>query len=189
MLKTVLLSLVVGTQFGGSFAANAQSSYPFVDKTFAVPEELQTPDFKLRMLAISDVVKDYDAVISSKSQLLELFPHWGGWPEGLTIEDNLIDLGWHHREFTNRTSFAYTVVSLDGSQVLGCVYINPTRKSGFDASVSFWARESNQGDPADVALETAVKEWIAKHWPFESVAYPGRDIPLADWAQLSTVPR
>ena len=22
------------------------------------------------------------------------------WPENLTIEDNLIDLGWHQREFT-----------------------------------------------------------------------------------------
>ena len=105
--------------------ALAQSPYPFVDEDFEVPEELVTGDFRLRMLTVNDVVKDCDAVMASRPNLLRLFP--GSWPEGLTLEANLIDLGWHQKEFMRRTSFTYTVVSLDGAKVLGCVYIHPTR--------------------------------------------------------------
>jgi hypothetical protein len=55
--------------------------------------------------------------------------------EGLTLEQNLIDLGWHQKEFQRRRSFAYTVVHPSESQVLGCVYINPTRKLGHRVAV------------------------------------------------------
>jgi len=59
------------------------------------------------MLAIHDVVKDYEAVMTSAAHLRRLFPH-GTWPEGLTLEQNLIELGWRQHEFQRRTSFAYT---------------------------------------------------------------------------------
>ncbi len=60
----------------------------------------------------------------------------GGWPRGLAFEDDLIDLGWHQREFTMGFSFAYTVMSPGEIRCLGCVYINPTLRTGFDASVT-----------------------------------------------------
>jgi hypothetical protein len=41
-----------------------------------------------------------------------------------------------------RTSFAYTVVNPSESLVLGCVYIDPTRKRGYDAVIYLWARQS-----------------------------------------------
>lgn len=41
-----------------------------------------------------------------------------------------------------RRSFAYTVVTPSESQVTGCVYIDPTRKRGYDAVVFLWARQS-----------------------------------------------
>ena len=98
---------------------------PFVAAEFKVPEQLETPEFRLRMLTVHDVVKDYDAVMSSVEHLSKVWPG-SGWPEGLTLEQNLIDLGWHQKEFQRRRSFAYTVVNLAETQVLGCVYINPT---------------------------------------------------------------
>ena len=59
-------------------------------------------------------------------------PVWN-WPtEDLTFEQDLIDLGWHQKEFQMRSSFAYTVVNLDESQVLGCLYIEPSKKADFD---------------------------------------------------------
>ena len=61
-------------------------STDFVDPDFAVPSGLVTESFRLRMLTVNDVIKDFDAVTSSASQLKQLFPGWGGWPEGLTIE-------------------------------------------------------------------------------------------------------
>jgi hypothetical protein len=40
---------------------------------------------------------------------------------------NLIILGRRQKEFQRRTSYAYTVVRFDQTQVVGHVYINPTR--------------------------------------------------------------
>ncbi len=54
------------------------------------------------MLTINDLVKDYDAVMSSVEHIRSSFnldPE-ESWPEGLTLEEDLIDLGWHQREFT-----------------------------------------------------------------------------------------
>ena len=71
------------------------------------------------MLTIHDLVKDYDAVMSSVEHLKETYSAiWGSdWPEGLTLEEDLIDLGWHQREFTLCNSFAYTVMSPDESRM------------------------------------------------------------------------
>jgi hypothetical protein len=157
-----------------TLGARAQSPTPFVPPDFKVPARLETAEFRLRMLSVSDVVKDYDAVMTSTAHLKALFG--GTWPEGMTLEENLVDLGWHQKEFIRRTSFAYTVVSLDESRVLGCVYINPTRKRGYDASVSMWARQGELASGLEDRLVAAVKAWIAKEWPFKAVAYPGRGI-------------
>ena len=105
----------------------AASSYPFVPTEFNIPSTLETKNYRLRMLTVHDLVKDFDAVISSSVKLREVWPA-SDWPLGLTLEENLVDLGWHQREFTTRRSFAFTVVTLDETRVLGCVYINPTRK-------------------------------------------------------------
>jgi hypothetical protein len=156
----------------------------FVDDSFEVPEKLETETFRLRMLTVNDVVKDYDAVMSSIDKLKEM-GQGSDWPEGLTIEKNLIDLGWHHKEFLSRRSFTYTVVSLDETKVLGCVYIYPTRKRGYDAEVSLWARETKAGTGFDVELLSVVRDWLKNEWPFENAAFPGREI---DWETWNAIP-
>ena len=110
-----------------------------VPPDFVVPIRLETPDFVLRPLLITDVVKDYDAVMTSAAELRNIFARQTRWPEGLTFEDDLIDLGWHHKEFKVRRSFAYTVMAPDESICLGCVYINPTEVAGYDAEAFSWA--------------------------------------------------
>jgi hypothetical protein len=152
----------------------------FVERSFKVPVKLETEEFRLRMLTVHDVVKDYDAVMSSIDELRTIWPD-SEWPVGLTLEENLIDLGWHQREFLDRRSFAYTVVSLDETRVLGCVYINPTRKQGYDAEVYLWARETKLGIGFDASLYGAVKLWLKNQWPFTNVAFPGRDIDWDTW--------
>ncbi len=189
MIRQMLRALIGLFLFATAHSVSAQSDYPFVAEDFEVPEGLVTEDFRLRMLSVNDVVKDFEAVIASKDHLQRLFPGGSNWPEGLTLEANLVDLGWHQKEFQIRRSFTYTVVSPDGSKVLGCVYIHPTRKRGYDADITFWARESDQGDPADRALEKAVRSWIAAEWPFAKPAYPGRDIPWDQWNALGTQKR
>ena len=156
---------------------------PFVPTDFAVPQQLETSEFRLRMLTVNDVVKDYDAVMSSARHLKTTWPD-GKWPDGLTLEQNLIDLGWHQKEFQMRRSFAYTVVTPSESRVLGCVYIDPTSKRGYDAAVSLWARQSELASGLEARLHAAVREWLVREWPFKNFAFPGRDVDWATWCAI-----
>lgn len=180
--------LLISTTNFVSTAAYAQSSHPFVDRDFVIPQRLETDEFRLRMLTVNDVVKDYEAVMSSAEHLRAAWPD-SKWPDGLTLEQNLIDLGWHQKEFQRRRSFAYTVLTLDESRVIGCVYIDPTRKRGYDAEVYLWARESAIGSPTDARLYQAVDEWLEERWPFENVAFPGREIGWSEWDSVPSEKR
>ena len=163
-------------------SAHSASPYPFVAPDFHIPKELETKEFRLRMLTVNDVIKDYDAVMSSVEELQKVWE--SRWPKGLTLEEDLIDLGWHQREFLIRSSFAYTVISLDGSTVLGCVYVNPTRKKGYVAEVYLWARETPLGTGLDARLESEVKAWLKDKWAFKKVGYSGRDIDWDVWNRI-----
>ena len=157
---------------------------PFVPKDFKIPDTLENQHLRIRMLTVNDVVKDYDAVMTSIDHLQEMFPV-SSWPtKDLTFEQDLIDLGWHQKEFQMRSSFAYTVVSLDESEVLGCLYINPSTKGDYDARITMWIRTSMLNKGLDDILFNSVKEWIEKDWPFKKVAYPGREIAWEDWKSL-----
>ena len=101
------------------------STNRFVPDDFEIPDMLETDRFRLRMLSVGDVEKDYEAVIESRELLHTIFG--GPWPKlGFTLEENFADLERHQQEFLSRKAFAYTVVSLDETRVLGCVYINPS---------------------------------------------------------------
>jgi hypothetical protein len=142
--------------------------YELVPDDFEVPVGLEHPRFRLRMLTVDDVVKDFDAIQSRVD-------HHGEpqLPFAETIAANLVDLGWHQKEFKLRRSFAYTVVALDESEVLGCVYLNPSETH--DARVSLWVRASAFADGLDPALEEAVRDWVATWWPFGRVTFEARD--------------
>jgi RimJ/RimL family protein N-acetyltransferase len=162
-----------------------QSATPFVAREFKIPEVFETDRFRLRMLTVNDVVKDYDAVMTSIDQLQGVFGPNSKWPsEDLTFEQDLIDLGWHQKEFQRRTSFAYTVMNLDESECLGCVYIVPTMKVGYEAEVYLWVRKSEYERGLDPLLYKSVKEWIGDQWPFVKVAFPGREIEWSEWDSL-----
>jgi hypothetical protein len=164
-----------------------ESPMSFVPKDFEVPQTLETGEFRLRMLTVNDVVKDFDAVMTSAEHCKTI--RGGTWPEGLTLEQNLVDLGWHQKEFQTRRSFAYTVVRLDESRVLGCVYVEPTRKRGYDAEVYFWARQSELAGGLEERLFATVKDWLAKTWPFKTVALPGRSVAWETWRSIPDEPR
>jgi RimJ/RimL family protein N-acetyltransferase len=157
---------------------------PLVPDEFEVPLGLETDRLRLRPLLASDAVKDFEAVMTSAERLKSVFRPGGVWPDGLTLEQNLKELAWHEIEFQKRRSFAYTVVSLDESQVLGCLYLYPTRRGGHDVEVNLWVRASEAETGLDDHLYQSVRRWIAEAWPFRKPAYPGREIAWADWAAL-----
>jgi RimJ/RimL family protein N-acetyltransferase len=147
----------------------------FVPAEFEVPQQLETAQFRLRMLSTEDVDQDYQAVMSSAERLRSMFKQWKGWPrEGFTVGENLEDLRRHQKEFEHREAFAYTVVSLDKTSVLGCVYLYPSQHEQVDAEVLMWVRESEFKQGLDSVLFQTVQEWLRNQWPFEQVIYPGR---------------
>jgi len=181
MLRDLLQFLFIVT-----LSAPALAEDLFLPQDFDVPEQLETEDFRIRVLTVSDVVKDYDAVMSSLEHLQGQFLEEWGWPrDDLSLEQDLIDLGWHQKEFQMRSSFAYTVVTLDESRVIGCVYIFPFNKGGYDAEVTMWVRSDVLKSGLDEDLYKTVRSWIAEDWPFERTAYPGREMSWEEFARLS----
>lgn len=147
----------------------------FVPDDFEIPALIETDYFRLRMLSVDDVEKDYEAVIESRELLHSMFG--GTWPRpGFTLEENLADLERHQQEFLDRKAFAYTVVSLDETKVLGCLYINPcpSEVNGPDATVRMWVRQTEYDKGLDEVLFNTVMDWINSDWPFRKVIYPGR---------------
>ena len=135
------------------------------------------------MLTVHDVVKDYDAVITSVEHLKTIWPG-SKWPTGLTLEQNLIDLGWHQKEFQTRRSFAYTVVTPSESRVVGCVYIEPAHKNGHDAVVYLWARQSELAGGVETRLHAAVQKVDREGVAVQNAAFPGRDIAWDAWRAI-----
>ena len=156
-----------------------------IPNDFVIPSGFETDKFKIRMLKVTDVVKDYDAVMTSLEHLHGVFGENHKWPyPELTFEQDLIDLGWHQKEFQTRSTFAYTVMNQDESICLGCLYIFEPTKKDYDAEVYMWVRTSAFEDGLDPIFEKAVKEWIKSEWPFKKVAYPGREIAWEEWNTL-----
>ncbi len=146
-----------------------------VPASFPVPTSLVADRVQLKPLTIHDVVRDYDAVMTSQQELWQRFGDLWGWPTAdLSLEQDLIDLAWHQKEAQRRQSFAYAVLDREGERQVGCVYIEAPIHSGYDASVLYWVRSSEIPSGLDDHLGQTVRRWIAQSWPFHRVEYPGR---------------
>jgi hypothetical protein len=152
-----------------------------------VPAVLRTDEFLVRPLRATDVTLDYNAVISSRAELL--LGSGGTWPrEGFTLEENLADLERHEQEHRARVAFTYTVMNPAESECLGCIYIGPLeRLFGHDgesgeylsdnaAYVSFWVRQSRLADRLDRRLLQALLSWFQNEWAFAHVLFIAQKI-------------
>ena len=141
--------------------------YELVPDDFEVPDVLEQERFRLRKLTVDDVVKDFDAICDRVDHRGNPRP-----PFVETVAENLVDLGWHQREFELRRSFAYTIVAPDESRVLGCAYIDPS--DTHEARVWMWVRRDAYEDGLDPVVEAALREWLERDWPFERVDWGKR---------------
>jgi hypothetical protein len=64
------------------------------------------------------------------------------------------------------------VLDPDSRDVIGCVYIYPTRDSEYDACALSWVRKSHAH--LDAPLWRAVSAWLESDWPFARVEYAPR---------------
>ena len=143
---------------------------PFVPPDFAVPLELETPDFRLEPLGPEHNDDDYEAWSTSKEHIHATRGFEDSrWPDDRTLDDNLRDLRRHADDFAKREGFTYTVLDSPGRRVVGCVYIYPAKDGEHDAHVMSWVRATRA--ELDAPLRRAVAGWLEAEWPFERARY------------------
>lgn len=141
----------------------------FVPADFVVPLSFEGPGFRMETLGPQHNETDHDAWMSSIDHIRQTpdFPH-GTWPTEITLESNLADLERHAKDFENRSGFTYSI--LDGDDVIGCVYIYPSKT--VDASVRSWVRASRP--EMDIVTWRAISAWLETNWPFKTIEYGAR---------------
>lgn len=143
----------------------------FIPDSFAVPRQFAGPGFRFEPLGPEHNERDYEAWTSSIEHIRATpgFADWD-WPAPMTLDENLADLVGHAADFANRTGFTYSI--LDGDEVIGCVYIYPSRDPDHDAAVRSWVRENRS--EMDRMIWEEVSQWLATAWPFSNPLYANR---------------
>lgn len=144
---------------------------PFVPPGFTPPPPPRTSAFWLEPLGPEHNEADYQAWSSSIDHIHRTpgFPD-GDWPHPMPIEENLADLVMHADHFARGVGFTYTVRSSGGMEggdgdVIGCVYVYPSKVAAMDVDIRSWVRVSHA--ELDAELWATVNEWVASDaWPF-----------------------
>ncbi|RZU99192.1 hypothetical protein [Spiribacter vilamensis] len=129
------------------------------------------------------VEEDFAAVVESRPAIRGLFGPEVDWPPfDLTIQEDRDDLRWHADEFEEGTSFAFLVIAPRQRLCNGCLYLFPTQSPDHDIEAYLWIRSDLDGVIAK-PMEEQIIAWVTDAWPFQHVAWPGRDCAIEDWYQ------
>lgn len=146
----------------------------FVPADFPIQTDVRFPDFRLEPLGPRHNEADHAAWTSSIDHIRATpgFP-WGSWPAMMSTGANLRDLEAHAEDFRLRKGFTYTVLD-PGDEVIGCVYIYPSKEEHVDAAVRSWVRADRS--ELDRPLYDAVRTWVRSDWPFQTFEYAARSL-------------
>jgi hypothetical protein len=171
----------------------AQSTAPlFVPADFEVPNMYVSRQgtFKFKPLGPKFAKHDYDAYMSSIEHLQKTFTFSKSWPHaGLSMADAMKDVEGEEASFKARRKFTYAVLNPVESRELGCVYIGPSNKVGYDATVRMWVTADQFSIGFEDRLYNEAKSWVEAKWPFKKVAYIGREISREDFRKLADKPK
>jgi hypothetical protein len=151
------------------------TSDAFVPEDFDPPRTLVAERFLLEPLGPQHNESDLAAWTSSIDNIRATpgYPD-GRWPpeQGMSPEDNLADLTRHAADFEARRGFTFTVLDPSTREVIGCVYVYPTKSPDHDAQVQSWVRADMA--ELDSPLAEAVADWLASDWPWQNPDRHGR---------------
>lgn len=160
----------------------------WLPQDFAHPLLVDLPTGQhLRPIRATDVDLDFPAVMGSRERLWGIYGQAWGWPPAhMTPEQDREDLAHHEDEIERHLSFNYALFDADETELLGCVYIDPTDKPGADADISWWVVDHLVGTEVEAALDELVPRWIAEDWPLRAPRYVGRDLGWDEYLALPT---
>ncbi|MFT5562427.1 MAG: hypothetical protein ACI9B8_000966 [Sulfitobacter sp.] len=154
----------------------------FIPAEFNAPILVETEGFKIVPLGPELVKVDFEAYMSSIEHLQKTFTRSTNWPhKDVSDADALLDMETEQARFENRESFAYAVLTPDGTRERGCVYVYPSTIEGYDAVVRMWVTKAEYDAGFDAELYEWATNWVENDWPFKKVAYPGRAIEWEAW--------
>jgi hypothetical protein len=141
-----------------------------VPDDFDVPTEFVTPGFRLEPLGPQHNVADHAAWTGSIEHIRGT-TGFGKWPpvEGMTLEANLADLQRHADDFAARRGFTYTVLAPETGDVIGCVYLYPSKKPEYDAVLRTWVTADRA--ELDGTLHATLVEWLESSWPLGTLEH------------------
>lgn len=179
------LLVLAGCQAGGNAGPVGAAGDGLVPADFEVPTRIEGDGFVLVPLGPALAQIDYDAYMSSIEHLQQTFTRSTRWPTAdIDAAAAMTDMENEERRFLARESFAYAVLTPDGTRERGCVYVRPSSKAGYDAVVRLWVTKAEYDAGFDAELERWAEQWVAERWPFERVAWPGRATPWETWDAL-----
>jgi len=141
------------------------------------PTRLELPTgHHLRPLRADDVDLDVCAVLGSQERLWSVLGAVRGWPPAaLTVEEDRRDLARLEAATVRHESFAYALLDVGETELLGRLHVEPPRTAGADGDVWWWVVDPLVGGPVETALADAVPRWIARDWPLSRPRFLGRD--------------
>jgi hypothetical protein len=146
-----------------------------------VPELLDTDRFRIQPLTIHNLVKDYDAVMTSREPLWDQFGQAWGWPlEDLTLEQDLIDLARHQPEPNGARHLPMRSCAQTSACSSAASTPSPPTSKALTPQLP-----CGSWPPTWTKCCMRLCGWLAECWPFTRVAWPGRDLP---WEEYDALP-
>lgn len=157
-----------------------------IDSDEPIPAGFETAAFVVRPITPDDAELDHAALMETR-ELLRLWEQ-STWPtDDFTVDENRDDLVGLAQRHADRRAFTYAVLSPDGRESCGCVYLFTTSAafltkatvtalgdddwSDVDAVVYFWVRLSQMKQGVDARLLAALRPWLRDAWRAETPVY------------------
>jgi hypothetical protein len=154
-----------------------------VPDSFEVPTSYTGANYKLVPLGPGVAELDYKAYMSSIDHIRK--SQGGNWPRPeLTMADQAKDMAGEKAQWDGRKSYPFAVLSADGRMELGCFYLRPSPKEGYDVVATMWVTKDQFEKGLEDQLYKDMKVWVAQAWPFKKVAWRGREISPEAWKAL-----
>ncbi|WP_121064581.1 hypothetical protein [Chachezhania antarctica] len=134
----------------------------------SMPRVAKVSGLTLSPLGPDDLDEDFEAVSTSEEKLTGVFGD--DWPQGLTRDENALDLAWHLKEFDLARSFAWTIRDASG-RYLGCAYLMPDPGARGRADAWVWFRVDALSEAAETVAILAIHDWLRTASPV-TVRFP-----------------
>lgn len=132
----------------------------FID--YNMPSKYELGEYRLNVLTVKDVERDFEAVMESVDEIRASYSA-SGWPDGLTLEENWLDLAWHQKEFESKRSFTWVIEDPHGNYA-GCLYVYPSIIGEKAAEVKWWWRSGVKVDKE--IFRSKLDSWLqCDDWP------------------------